>query len=136
MQLQRERDTLPELALRRALHRRGLRYRVDLPVVPGTVRRRIDIAFTKAKVAVFVDGCFWHGCPEHGKRVHVVNGQYWPGKIAGNRARDIDTDERLRNAGWTVVRVWEHEPVDEAIERVAAAFSASTIATVHVSGGA
>jgi DNA mismatch endonuclease (patch repair protein) len=121
MQLQRERDTRPEIELRRALHRRGLRYRVDLAVVPGTRRRRVDIAFTKAKVAVFVDGCFWHGCPEHGQRHHQINSHYWPDKIAGNRARDLDTSERLRQAGWTVVRIWEHESADTGLGRVTAA---------------
>ena len=113
MQLQRERDTVPELALRRELHRRGRRYRVDVPIVPGT-RRRADIVFGRARVAVFVDGCFWHGCPEHGQRAHHVNGWYWPEKIAGNRRRDADTDARLRAAGWAVVRVWEHQDPEQA----------------------
>ena len=113
MQLQRERDTAPELALRRELHRRGRRYRVDVPIVPGT-RRRVDLVFGRARVAVFVDGCFWHGCPEHGQRAHGVNGWYWPEKIAGNRRRDADTDDRLRAAGWAVVRVWEHDDPDQA----------------------
>jgi DNA mismatch endonuclease (patch repair protein) len=120
MQLQREHDTGPELRLRRELHRRGLRYRLHLPVVPGTRRRRVDIVFPRSKVAVFVDGCFWHGCPEHGQRQHDLNGWYWPTKITGNRARDVDTDRRLDNYGWTVVRVWEHEPVAEAADRVEA----------------
>ena len=113
MQQQRVRDTAPELALRRELHRRGRRYRVDVPIVPGT-RRRVDIAFTKARVAVFVDGCFWHGCPEHGQRAHNVNEWYWPEKIAGNRQRDADTAARLRAAGWAVVRVWEHDDPEQA----------------------
>jgi DNA mismatch endonuclease (patch repair protein) len=118
MQLQRERDTMPELRLRRELHRRGLRYRLDQPIVPGTRRRRVDIVFPKAKVAVFVDGCFWHGCPEHGVRRHEINGWYWPDKIAGNRERDAETDQRLRAAGWTVVRIWEHEDLVQATARV------------------
>ena len=118
MQLQRERDTGPEIALRRELHRRGLRYRLDAPVVPGT-RRRVDIVFPTARVAVFVDGCFWHGCPEHGRRTHGVNGWYWPGKIDGNRRRDADTDERLRAAGWAVIRVWEHEQPEAVAPAVA-----------------
>ncbi len=113
MQLQRERDTVPELALRSELHRRGRRYRVDVPIVPGT-RRRVDIVFGRARIAVFVDGCFWHGCPEHGQRAHDVNGWYWPEKIAGNRRRDADTDARLRAAGWAVVRVWEHDDPEQA----------------------
>lgn len=119
MQLQRERDTGPELALRRELHRRGLRYRVDLAAVPGT-RRRIDIAFTRQKVAVFVDGCFWHGCPEHGQRKHDINGWYWPDKIAGNRLRDADTNRRLVAAGWMVIRVWEHESLGSVVDRLLA----------------
>ena len=120
MQLQRERDTGPEMALRRELHRRGLRYRVDQPIVTGT-RRRVDIVFASARVAVFVDGCFWHGCRWHGKREHAVNGWYWPDKIAGNRTRDRDTDKRLRRAGWTVVRVWEHADPIVAADRIEAA---------------
>jgi DNA mismatch endonuclease (patch repair protein) len=115
MQLQRERDTGPELRLRRRLHAGGYRYRVDTAIVPGARQRRVDIVFSRAKVAVFLDGCFWHGCPEHGRREHNINGWYWPDKIAGNRRRDADTDERLRGAGWTVVRIWEHIPIDEAV---------------------
>lgn len=118
MQLQRERDTTPELKLRRELHRRGLRYRLDRPVVPGAMRRRVDIVFPKARVAVFVDGCFWHGCVAHGGRRHEVNGWYWPAKIASNRRRDADTDQRLVEAGWTVIRVWEHDPSSIAASRI------------------
>jgi DNA mismatch endonuclease, patch repair protein len=108
MQQQRGRDTAPELALRRALHGRGLRYRLHRQVVPGT-RRSVDIVFGPTKVAVFVDGCFWHGCPQHGRREHAVNGWYWPNKIAGNLRRDLDSTGRLAAAGWFVIRVWEHE---------------------------
>jgi DNA mismatch endonuclease (patch repair protein) len=118
MQLQRERDTAPEMALRRELHGRGLRYRVDLAAVPGT-RRRIDIAFSRRRIAVFVDGCFWHGCPEHGRRQHKINGWYWPAKIAGNKERDADTGRRLVAAGWTVVRIWEHDDCIEATSYIA-----------------
>lgn len=117
MQLQRERDTAPEMALRRELHRRGLRYRVDQPIVVGT-RRRADIVFSTARVAVFVDGCFWHGCRWHGRREHAINGSYWREKIAGNRNRDKDTDRRLRSAGWTVVRIWEHADPVVAADRI------------------
>lgn len=113
MQSQRMRDTAPELALRRELHRRGLRYRLDRPIVPGT-RRRVDIVFGPAKVAVLVDGCFWHGCPEHGSHVPKFNTWYWPDKIARNRQRDADTDERLTTVGWQVIRVWEHDEVEAA----------------------
>ena len=108
MQLQAERDTVPELRLRKELHRRGLRYWVDRSVVPGAPRRRVDMVFPREQIAVFVDGCFWHGCPEHGRRVHNVNSWYWPDKIKGNIARDRDTDARLTQDGWRVIRVWEH----------------------------
>lgn len=107
MQRQRRRDTNPELELRRVLHARGLRYRVNWPV-PGRVRRTIDIAFTRRKVAVFVDGCFWHACPAHATSPKA-NAEWWRTKLATNVARDRDTDELLREAGWTVVRIWEHE---------------------------
>jgi DNA mismatch endonuclease (patch repair protein) len=118
MQLQRTRDTVPELAVRRILHSMGLRYRVDRPPLPG-LRRRADIVFGPAKVAVFIDGCFWHGCPEHGRRETQANPGYWSGKIARNRERDADTDARLADAGWAVVRVWEHEPPVESAELIA-----------------
>ncbi|MSW42659.1 MAG: DNA mismatch endonuclease Vsr, partial [Actinobacteria bacterium] len=103
------RDTRPELRLRRALHALGLRYRVHWSL-PFDRRRRADLAFTRAKVAVFVDGCFWHGCPEH----YVPpssNITYWRAKVEGNRARDLDTTSRLEELGWVVLRAWEHEPV-------------------------
>ncbi|WP_157413079.1 very short patch repair endonuclease [Aeromicrobium sp. Root236] len=110
------RDTAPELALRSTLHAAGLRYRVQLPV-PGNRRRRIDVAFTRAKVAVFVDGCFWHGCPLHGTRP-ATNSEWWDWKIKRNRDRDVDTNRLLAEHGWEVVRVWEHEPPIEAAERI------------------
>jgi DNA mismatch endonuclease (patch repair protein) len=120
MSVQRRHDTAPELAVRRALHALGLRYRVHVRPL-ADLRRQADVVFTRARVAVFVDGCFWHGCPDHGRRRHGVNGWYWPDKIARNQRRDADTDEQLRRAGWTVVRVWEHEPPGEAAARVARA---------------
>lgn len=117
MQQQRERDTKPERELRSQLHRMGLRYRVDRRLLPG-LTRRVDIVFGPARLAVFVDGCFWHGCPEHGQREHAINGWYWPAKIAGNKARDADTNQRLQDAGWLVIRVWEHEDMHEAAKRI------------------
>ena len=93
------RDTAPELALRRVLHRRGLRYRVHRRPLPD-LARQADIVFTGAKVAVFVDGCFWHGCPDHGRREHRTDGWYWPKKIDGNKSRDRCADEQLTSAGW------------------------------------
>lgn len=120
MQANRSRDTQPELAIRRLLHARGRRYRVDVRPDP-TLRRRADIVFTRLRVAVFIDGCFWHGCPEHSRQSFGHNVDYWPGKIAGNVARDINTTARLEDAGWTVLRFWEHEPaaaVADAVERI------------------
>ncbi|MGC8626170.1 MAG: very short patch repair endonuclease [Acidimicrobiales bacterium] len=108
MSTQRREGTAPELAVRRAVHALGLRYRVHAAPVPG-LRRKADLVFGPSKVAVFVDGCFWHGCPEHGQRSHAVNGWYWPEKIARNRERDEETDRLLTDAGWLVVRIWEHE---------------------------
>ncbi|MFC6421943.1 very short patch repair endonuclease [Ornithinimicrobium tianjinense] len=116
MSVAARRDTAPEVALRRALHAQGRRFRVVYPV-PGNRRRTIDIAFTRAKVAVFVDGCFWHGCPEHGTQPRANSG-WWAAKLAANRARDEDTDRLLREAGWRVIRVWEHEDVATALARV------------------
>ena len=113
--------TTPEIELRRRLHGAGLRYRVGLPV-PGRPRRTIDIAFTRARLAVFVDGCFWHGCPIHGGRPRT-NAAFWAAKVAENRARDGDTDIRLGNAGWAVLRFWEHVGPDEAADAVRAALA-------------
>jgi DNA mismatch endonuclease (patch repair protein) len=113
-------DTAPEVALRRELHRRGFRYRVQLHV-PGNRRRRMDIAFTRARLAVYVDGCFWHGCPEHFVQPRA-NSDWWRWKIERNQARDRDTDEHLVRAGWLVLRFWEHVPVEEAADIVALAY--------------
>jgi len=120
MRSQRTASTSPEVALRRVLFIRGLRYRVDFLLPLLGVRRRADVAFTRAKVAVFVDGCFWHACPEHGTKPKA-NAWYWVPKLARNVLRDNDTDRRLAEAGWAVVRVWEHEDPEEAAARVEAA---------------
>lgn len=119
MQANRRRDTGPEMRLRQELFARGLRYFVDRRPFK-TVRWRADLVFPRSRVAVFVDGCYWHGCPEH-YSVPRVNTDYWAPKIEGNQARDRNFDELLRAAGWTVVRVWEHEDVDEVADRVEAA---------------
>lgn len=116
MSTARRRDTKPELDVRRLLHAHGLRYRVAYPV-PGNARRSIDIAFTKAKVAVFIDGCFWHGCPEHGTRPRS-NADWWDTKIQRNAARDAETDDVLAAAGWLVLRFWEHEEPVAVARRV------------------
>jgi DNA mismatch endonuclease (patch repair protein) len=116
MQANTGRDTRPELALRRAVHARGLRYFVNRRPIKA-VRRTADLVFPRLRVAVFVDGCFWHGCPQH-HTVAKTNAAFWAEKMANNRRRDQDTNARLEDAGWMVVRVWEHEPVDEAAAQV------------------
>jgi DNA mismatch endonuclease (patch repair protein) len=120
---QRTRDTAPEIALRRRLHSMGHRYRVDTAPL-AALRRRADIVFTRARVAVFVDGCFWHGCPDCDLRPKA-NAAWWHEKLGRNRERDADTDYRLARAGWAVVRVWEHEDVESAAARVSEAVAAS-----------
>jgi DNA mismatch endonuclease (patch repair protein) len=125
----RRRDTGPELRLRSELHRRGLRFRVDVPV-PFLPRHRADVVFGPAKVAVFIDGCFWHGCPVHGV-VPKSNSAWWKAKIESVRLRDSRTDAAFRAHGWTVLRVWEHvDPVEAAdrVERAVVAGRARTIA--------
>ena len=126
MRANRRTDTKPELALRHALHRLGYRYRKDYRLdLDGGRRVRPDIAFTARKVAVFVDGCFWHACPEHGSKPRA-NEWYWGPKLVRNVERDRINDAALILAGWTVVRLWEHVPLDEAISTVVTALAAST----------
>ncbi|WP_346126716.1 very short patch repair endonuclease [Lentzea roselyniae] len=112
----RSKDTGPEMMLRRLLHQRGLRYRVDTRPI-AQVRRKADVVFPGDRVAVFVDGCFWHGCPDH-HRPATTNADFWREKINGNKARDADTNKMLQAAGWAVIRVWEHEDVRQAAERI------------------
>ncbi|GAA2762747.1 hypothetical protein GCM10010103_17880 [Streptomyces paradoxus] len=119
MSRQASKDTAVELAVRRLLHAAGLRYRVEYPV-PGLPRRRIDVAFPRAKVAVLIDGCFWHGCPQHATRPKA-NAEWWRTKLERNMARDRETTERLLAAGWTVLRFWEHEAPEGVAVQVAAA---------------
>lgn len=120
MRANRRKDTGPERLLRSALHRRGLRYRVDAPVLADGRRTRPDIVFSSPRVAVFVDGCFWHGCPEHGE-IPVANRQFWEAKLSRTAERDRGDALALARAGWTVVRVWEHEDPIAAADRVEAA---------------
>jgi DNA mismatch endonuclease, patch repair protein len=117
----RRRDTRPELALRSAVHRLGLRYRVARR--PPGIRRSADLVFPKERVAVFMDGCYWHLCSQH-FTYPTTNAAYWRRKIDGNAARDRDTDARLAAAGWSSLRVWEHEAPERAARRVAAAVRA------------
>ena len=118
MSLQRTSGTEPEIVLRRQLHAKGLRYRVKYPV-PGNKRRSIDIAFPRARLAVFVDGCFWHGCPIHASWPKT-NAGWWATKINKNRHRDAETDAMLLATGWRSIRIWEHE-ISRAADRVIAA---------------
>lgn len=111
------RDTRPEVALRSALHRRGLRFRCGRAVLAGDVRVRPDIVFVTERVAIFVDGCYWHGCPEHGT-LPRANSDYWRQKFERNLARDRRVNEALRRAGWRVVRIWEHVGRDDAVAAV------------------
>ena len=120
MRANRGRDTGPELALRRLLHAEGFRFRVDYRIDLVNCRARPDIVFPRAKVAVFVDGCFWHGCPEHAEWP-AENAEFWREKILGNRARDDRQTSALRAAGWKVIRVWEHELPADALALVAGA---------------
>lgn len=117
MQSVRQKSTSAESALRRELHARGLRYRIQVPVLTKP-RRVADVAFSGLRVAVFVDGCFWHGCPQHATWPKQ-NAEFWRAKILANQQRDRDTDERLRAEGWKVVRAWEHEPPDRVAAKVA-----------------
>ena len=119
MQSNRGRDTGPELALRSAVHALGLRYRVSARPL-RELRRTADLVFPRARVAVFLDGCFWHGCPDH-HTVAATNAAFWAQKVESNRARDRDTDRRLADAGWASIRVWEHEDPVEAAQRIRSA---------------
>ena len=122
MKANRHRDTVPELRLRRALHARGHRYRVSLPLSVGGVRVRPDIVFPRQRVAVFVDGCFWHCCQLHGRRPADPTG-YWNAKLDRNVARDQRVTRSLEQEGWSVVRVWEHDSVEDAVSLVVAALA-------------
>lgn len=118
MRANRGKDTGPELALRRELHRRGVRYRVNPRLDFGPGRKvRPDIAFTAARVAVFVDGCFWHGCREH-RSIPASNVEFWRKKIEATRRRDARNDEVLLSEGWRVVRLWEHVPALDGADAV------------------
>jgi DNA mismatch endonuclease, patch repair protein len=116
MQANRRRDTGPEMAIRRLVHASGLRYRVDTRPLPSA-RYTADLIFTRARVAVFIDGCWWHGCAEH-YRPPASNTTYWAGKVTRNRERDQLANEALIAAGWTVVRIWEHEAPESAARQI------------------
>lgn len=125
MQANRRSNTKPEVALRSRLHKRGYRFRKDLLLrLPEGVKVRPDIVFTARKVAVFVDGCFWHVCPEHGRQP-TTNEWYWTPKLERNMSRDRQANAALSSAGWQVVRIWEHEPVEAALDAVVKALDPS-----------
>lgn len=124
MQGNRRVDTAPELAIRRLLHQAGLRYRVDYPIDAGGRKMRPDVVFTRRRLAVFIDGCYWHGCPQH-CRLPTSNRGYWVAKIERNRERDALTSVALEAAGWDVIRAWEHEPPDEVAQRIVVALEPS-----------
>ena len=129
MQAIQRRDTKIEVAVRKLLHARGLRFRVDF--APLNKRRRADIVFTRRRVAVFIDGCFWHGCP-----IHYVtpksNTDYWAAKVTRNATRDLDTTEALTEANWVVLRFWEHEGADSIAQAVVQSLRLDTGAARHV----
>lgn len=116
MQANTRRDTKPELQVRRLLHAAGLRYRVDFRAIPEH-RWRVDIAFTRRRIAVFIDGCFWHGCPIHAT-YPKTNSDYWLPKLERNRARDLDATSALKAAGWRVLRFWEHQAPGEIADTI------------------
>jgi DNA mismatch endonuclease (patch repair protein) len=129
MQGNRAQNSAPELAVRSAVHALGLRFRKHAPPLPG-LRCCADLVFARQRVAVFVDGCFWHACPEHGVSPSTNSG-YWSAKLGGNVDRDRRNDAALVDAGWTVVRIWEHEDAGEAASRVALAVRATPVAAAH-----
>lgn len=113
----RGRDTAPEIKVRQELHRRGLRYRVNFKPV-STLKRTVDIAFTRQRVAVLIDGCFWHGCPEHFRPAKGDRKEFWAAKIAENQRRDQDSTRAFTSAGWTVLRFWEHADPAEVADKI------------------
>jgi DNA mismatch endonuclease (patch repair protein) len=125
MQGNRSKDTKPELALRRELHARGLRYFKNRRPI-RTVRRTADVVFPTPRIAVFIDGCFWHGCPDH-HTVAKTNADYWSAKVERNRTRDRETDALLLDAGWTVLRIWEHVAITDAADLVESAVASGRV---------
>lgn len=132
MRANRRRDTGPERAVRVLLHARGLRYRVDLPIkLDGNRPIRPDVVFTKLRICCFIDGCWWHGCPQHGRRPTKTNRAYWNAKITRNVERDAEQQSALEAAGWTVLRFWEHDDPELVVATVADAIRRARAATPH-----
>lgn len=119
MKANKRSDTKPELLLRRELHRRGLRFRTTASIrLEGSRPIHPDIIFTRWRIAIFVDGCYWHGCPDYATQPRA-NAAYWSAKLTSNRERDVRQTAALEAAGWSVLRAWEHEPVAAAADRIA-----------------
>lgn len=116
MKAAKPRDTAAEKAVRSALHRRGLRFRIDTKPIKE-LNRRADIIFRPERIAIFIDGCFWHGCPMHGTQAKA-NAEFWRLKIKRNQERDLDTTKKLEECGWKVIRIWEHEDPEEAAQKI------------------
>lgn len=126
MRANRRRDTKPEREVRSLLHGQGVRFRVDMPIKVGSARAiKPDIVFTKVKLCCFIDGCWWHGCDEHGRRTTALNNDYWQAKIARNMERDVEQKALLQNDGWTVMRFWEHENPAFVAEKIADALASA-----------
>lgn len=123
MQGNKSKDTLAELAIRKALHAKGLRYRVNMRPVPD-LRRTADVVFTRARLAIFIDGCFWHACSAHYVEPKA-NVDYWRPKINRNRDRDLETTQRMQDAGWVVMRFWEHEETETVVHEIVLAVDAT-----------
>ena len=132
MQPTPRKDTVPEMALRRAIRSRGIGYRVDCRPEPS-LRRKADLVFKSARVAVFVDGCFWHSCPKH-RSVPRQNAEWWQTKLSGVIARDQDTTLRLRELGWHVIRIWEHDDPNDQANEIANIVRARRLATHPATG--
>ncbi len=118
----RRSDTGPELRVRSELHRRGMRFRKQLLIAAGGIRVRADVAFPRPRLAIFLDGCFWHRCPEHGN-LPRSNTAYWSAKLDRNVERDLRVLAALSSEGWRVLRIWEHVPLNLAADQVQAALT-------------
>ncbi len=127
MQGNRSVDTKPEVALRSALHREGLRFRKNYRITTPSRTVCADVVFTRWKVAVFLDGCYWHVCPDHGHYPAGKNSAYWREKLSGNVNRDIVNSDALRQDGWIVIRIWEHQPIEEAVATICEELAAARI---------
>ncbi|MBB6392715.1 very short patch repair endonuclease [Microbacterium thalassium] len=129
----RRRDTQPEMRVRRILHAAGLRYIVDARPITSS-RSRADIVFTKRRIAVFIDGCFWHRCPVHGT-TPKANSDYWTPKLERNVKRDQEVTQSLMAAGWTVLRFWEHEDPTTVAAEIIGVWHAANMAESQTRAG-